>query len=431
MNDSPSTGPDDGSSTPDRAAGTGGPDTGCTDGASEAPRPGATDTTDRADTTGSTDSTSRTDLMDLTHRPGDAGSGSDEFDLRALLHGSVGDLEPTDGSLDRLRRAVPARRARKRQAVVGVAAAAVLIGTAVPALVHVANSPNSTDTTVSHVGHGQQTRGSDGVESEKKTSTPSRSGSREPSGKPSRTEKGERKGGPGEPVQGATTGGATTGGGPGGATSGGDPTGSGPGTDPGTGSDNASSPSCGPTDLGSAGANVGAPGPDGSVYGSFRVANVSAGNCTVDGGGSVVVAAQGAADSTQVGSLTHTSGDAATGLPAPSSEPAQLILKPGMAYEVRFAWVPSASCPTEGGGSTGGPSPDPSTSSGTTSGAGGGGESETGGGAAPQLGGQEGVPVEGSVAVSHTAEPGAPSASTTIPDACAGTVYYTGALPAS
>ncbi|MFD7546179.1 hypothetical protein [Streptomyces sp. NPDC059816] len=427
MNDSPSTGPDDGSSTPDRATGTGGPDaggpdTGCTDGASEAPHPGATDTT------------GRTDLMDLTHRPGDAGSGSgsgsDEFDLRALLHGSVGDLEPTDGTLEHLRRAVPARRARKRQAVVGVAAAAVLIGTAVPVLVHMANSPGTTDTTVSHVGHGQETRGSDGVQSEKQSSTPSRPGSREPSGKPSRTEKGERTGGPGEPVQGATSGGATTGGGPGGTTSGG-PTGSDPGTDPGTGSDNASSPSCGPTDLGSAGANVGAPGPDGSVYGSFRVANVSTGNCTVDGGGSVVVAAQGAADSTQVGSLTHTAGDAATGLPAPSSEPAQLILKPGTAYEVRFAWVPSASCPTEGGGSTGGPSPDPSTSSGTTSGAGGGGESETGGGAAPQLGAQEGVPVEGSVAVSHTAEPGAPSASTTIPDACAGTVYYTGALPAS
>ncbi|MGW4705839.1 hypothetical protein ACWEP1_36530, partial [Streptomyces sp. NPDC004285] len=68
------------------------------------------------------------------------GEGGDELALRRLFQDAVGDLEPSLGSLEHLRRAVPARRARKRQAIVGAAAAAVLIGTAVPAFVHVAAS---------------------------------------------------------------------------------------------------------------------------------------------------------------------------------------------------------------------------------------------------------------------------------------------------
>ena len=75
--------------------------------------------------------------------PDGPGLGSDELALRRLLHQAVQEIEPVDGTLEHLRRAVPARRARKRQAVVGMAAAALFIGTAVPALVHVSNSSGS------------------------------------------------------------------------------------------------------------------------------------------------------------------------------------------------------------------------------------------------------------------------------------------------
>ncbi|MCZ9347385.1 hypothetical protein NGM37_57770, partial [Streptomyces sp. TRM76130] len=60
--------------------------------------------------------------------------------MRRLLHRAVEEVEPREGALEQLRRAVPARRARKRQAAVGMAAAALLIGTAVPALLHVSDA---------------------------------------------------------------------------------------------------------------------------------------------------------------------------------------------------------------------------------------------------------------------------------------------------
>ncbi|WP_445402383.1 hypothetical protein ACSMX9_12440 [Streptomyces sp. LE64] len=415
MNDSPPTGPDDGS-TSHRTDRTGTPP------APPAEGPAAPeDAQDPADLP--------VNEAEDPEEPAPAPAADLDLDLHRLLHRSVDGLEPADGALERLRHAVPARRARKRQALVGVAAAAVLVGTAIPALVHVANAPGSTDTTVSHVGHGEETRGT--APAERQSGAPSRKTTPKPSDAPSRPAKGEGKGSTEKPVKG---GGGTSGGGgdrPGSTGGGGDrPSGSGP-IAPGSGPvfDNATSPRCGPTDLGSAAASLGAPGADGSVQGTFRVANVSAGNCTVDGGGSVDAVAQGSADPAQVASLTHTTGDAASGmLPAPSEEPAQLILEPGAAYEVHFAWVPSASCP--GGGGTEGPSPDPSASAGETTGTGSG-EFDSGTGTVTQLGGQEGLPSDGSVAVSHTADPGAPSTSTTIPNACAGTVYYTGALPAS
>jgi hypothetical protein len=107
------------------------------------------------------------------------------------------------------------------------------------------------------------------------------------------------------------------------------------------------------------------------------------------------------------------------------------VLKPGEAYDVKFAWVPSETCPTDGGtgGETGGdteePTPDPSpsqeeptTNSGTS----------TGGstGTAAQLLKADG-PVEGSVTVTYTAATGG-TATVTVANACAGTVYWTGLL---
>jgi hypothetical protein len=48
-----------------------------------------------------------------------------------------------------------------------------------------------------------------------------------------------------------------------------------------------------------------------------------------------------------------------------------------------------------------------------------------------QLGRTDGAVADGSVVVTLTAEAGSPSAGATVPNACAGTVYRTGILPAS
>lgn len=92
------------------------------------------------------------------------GADMDEVALRRMLHGAVEHIEPGDGTLDLLQRAVPARRARRRQAAVGMAAAALLIGTAVPAFVHVANSDGSNAANPAIAGHGEQAQGGNGTE---------------------------------------------------------------------------------------------------------------------------------------------------------------------------------------------------------------------------------------------------------------------------
>ncbi|MFD3480204.1 hypothetical protein [Streptomyces sp. NPDC058695] len=328
--------------------------------------------------------------------------GSDELALRRLLHEAVEEIEPTNGTLEHLRRAVPARRARKRQAVVGMAAAALFIGTAIPALVHVAGQSGSNDRP-SIAGNSEASHGGTGSG---KGPNGGESGTGSPSGKSKSKGKDGKKDKPGDKGKGAG----------GGATGGPDP----------ASTAAASSPVCGAADLGGAPANVGAADAAGRVYGSFRVTNISQANCSVDAPGAVSVLAQGAADPAKVNVVDHTAGDAASGLPDPSTEPSQLILEPGMSYEVRFAWIPSAECPTTGGG--GDPSPSPTPSGGTTGDATGSNPDQSG--LSTQLV-AEGPTADGSVAVSHTAEGGAPSSSATIPNACSGTVYRTGILPAS
>ncbi|MFI9601564.1 hypothetical protein ACIHCX_17155 [Streptomyces sp. NPDC052043] len=350
----------------------------------------------------------------VNHSPdelGLEGLDSDELALRRMLHQAVQDVEPRDGTLEHLRRAVPARRARKRQAAVGMAAAALFIGTAVPALVHVSHTGDS-DANPAIAGQASQAQGG-------------ASQGKDPEG--------------GESGFGGSSGKATGGGAenrkddpessPGSAAD------SGPTGDP----DSSSSPSgsdapvCTAAQLGSAAATVDTPDSAGVVYGTFHVANVSTGSCRVGGAGSVSTLAQGEADAGRITVVAHTSGDAAAGLPDPSTEAPGLLLPSGSAYEVKFAWVPSQTCPTTGGGSTGGnetgaPSSDPSPTQGVT----------TTGATSP--GADSGVttqmlqtdgPADGSVVVSHTPEAGSPSASVTVPNACAGTVYRTGVLPES
>ncbi|MDX2544238.1 hypothetical protein ACOT81_21720 [Streptomyces sp. WI04-05B] len=347
----------------------------------------------------------------MNHGPDDEaldGLGSEELALRTMLHQAVGGIQPTDAVLDHLRRAVPARRARKRHAAIGLAAAALFIGTAVPALLHVSNVNGAASGPSVNAGHGSATdgdkgtsKGPDGGEStsggnsgtvkDKPTSTPS-GGASDP----------DKGGG-----SGSTTGSSNQ-------------------------SDTPQTPAtCDATQLGSATGSVGAPDAGGAVYGTFRVVNVSSASCTVGGTGSVSPLAQGAADSSKIGTADHTAGDAAGGLPDPGLSVSGLVLAPGAAYTVQFAWVPSETCPTTGtgsdGGTTGGstesptPTPTESTDSSTTTA---GGDAGT----TSQLLTEDGTVADGSVAVTYTAEAGSPSVTTTVSNACAGTVYRTGVM---
>ncbi|MCF3119334.1 hypothetical protein IPZ68_06375 [Streptomyces arenae] len=330
----------------------------------------------------------------------DGGFGSDELALRRMMRQAVQEIEPSERSLDHLRQAVPARRARKRQAVVGLAAAALFIGTAVPALVHVTNSRGDSNDRPSIAGNSQESQGGstqgkgpDGGEKDP-GARPDKSKSKDKKDKKDKRE-GKEKGG---------TGGGGTG-----------------SPDPAT-SEAATTPVCDAAQLGATGTTNAAEA-DGKVYGTFRVSNVSDSGCTIEAAGAVGAAAQGAADPAKIAVVDHTPGDVASGLPDPAQETTPLVLQPGAAYEVRFAWVPGDSCPTEGGD----PSPNPTPSEG-----GGGVDGGTpDGGVEPQLEREDGGVAEGSVVVSLTAAAGAPSAGATITNACAGTVYRTGALPAS
>ncbi|MFD7462703.1 MULTISPECIES: hypothetical protein [unclassified Streptomyces] len=339
------------------------------------------------------------------------GLDSDELALRRLLHGAVEDIAPRDGTLEHLRRAVPARRARKRQAVVGMAAAALFVGTAVPALVHVSNATGP-DANPSIAGHGSQAQGGTG-------DGKSTAGGGESSG--SSSGKQEEKGEDGEKNPDKGKGGSTE-------------SGSGGSADPSAPSADTTAV-CTADQLGATG-GVDAPDSMGTVYGTFRITNISGGSCTVSGPGSLVPLAQGAADPARISLVSHTAGDPAAGLPDPSLEVPQLVLLPGAAYEVKFAWVPSDTCPTGGGdggtdgGGTGGPDPSPDPTPTETSGTTPEGTS-TGGdtGTTTQLIREDGT-LDGSVAVSYTADAGA-STGVTVPNACAGTVYRTGMLSAS
>lgn len=331
----------------------------------------------------------------------------DEVALRRMLHGAVRELAPSEGTLDHLHRAVPARRARRRQAVVGAAAAALLIGTAVPAFVHVATSDGPSAARPAIAGHGEQAQGGNGDET-----GPEAPGRRtvEPTERESEGSAGEADPDPsptkgeGSDPDGAVTGEATD-----------SPS-----------ADFASLPVCDPSQLGVASAGTGAPGADGTVYGSFKIANVSGTDCTVSSNGTVGFTAIGAADPLKIGVVQHAAGDAASGLPDPSQEPGTVLLKPAMAYEVRFAWVPNDTCPTVG------PSPSPTPSA---DGAGGsvgeGGTDQPSGVDTQSLREDGGATAEGSVAVTHTPETGAPTAETKIPNACSGTIYRTGVLATS
>ncbi|WP_369234332.1 hypothetical protein AB5J56_21270 [Streptomyces sp. R21] len=329
--------------------------------------------------------------------------GADELALRRLLHQAVQEIEPTDGTLDHLRRAVPARRARKRQAVVGMAAAALFIGTAIPALVHVSNATGS-GADPSIAGNSSQTQG--GANQGKETDGGSRA-----SGGSSTSSHGKGKGDQKGQKGNGKSAGTTTGGGSA------DPSAS-----------VAATAECTAAQLGAGAGSAGGPDSTGVVYGSLPISNISTTACTVTGAGGVSTAVAGAADASKVSVSNHVAGDAAVGLPDPSTEVAQLLLQPGTSYVVKFAWVPSETCPTTGG-STGSTDPTPTPTPSETATDTGGTTTTTDGttGEAPQLVAEEGV-ADGSVTVSLTAAAGSATTSATVSNACSGTVYRTGML---
>ncbi|MFF4270230.1 hypothetical protein [Streptomyces sp. NPDC001536] len=332
------------------------------------------------------------------------GLDSDELALRRMLLHAVEEIEPREGTLDHLRTAVPARRARKRQAMVGMAAAALFVGTAVPALLHVSGATGS-DADPFNAGHYSQAQGG---ASQGKGPDGGESTSGGSSGKVEDKDKGSSKEDDKDKGTGSGTGGSDT---------------SGP-----SATSTAGVPACTATDLGTPTASIDPADSAGAVYGTFTFTNGSTAACLVTGPGTVVPTTGGAADSTKVFANRHVSGDAAVSLPDPSLELASLSLQPGSSYTVRFAWVPSETCPVDNGsdgGTTGGPTttPSPTENSGTTEGTSTGGDTGT----STQLMTADGT-VEGSVTVTGTAAGGAPSTSATISNACAGTVYYTGVL---
>jgi hypothetical protein len=140
-------------------------------------------------------------------------------------------------------------------------------------------------------------------------------------------------------------------------------------------------------------------------------------------------AVQGAADASKITVAQHGAGDVAAGLPDPSTAASQLVLLPGSAYQVKFAWVPSETCPTSGGstgGTTGGSTPSPSPSEDATTSSG----STTGDtGTSTQL--LEDGTLDGSVQISYTTDNGSATTTATVSNACAGTIYRTDLLAGS
>ncbi|WP_328926828.1 hypothetical protein OG429_20985 [Streptomyces sp. NBC_00190] len=351
-------------------------------------------------------------MMD-DHTP--PGGASEEQALRGLLHGAVEGLEPSEGALERLRCAVPARRALKRQVCVGAAAVALLAGTAIPAALHLTAAEGSATDHSAMAGHGEP-----GGKPAAVPSDPHLNGAgAQPRATRSVGAAHDAGGATGQPDP--TAGGVPSGGvtqGPGGV--GPDPV-AGTGPQPPTAVPGA--PGCGADQLGVVG-SARAPRADGKVYGSFKVTNVSAHGCTVTGAGTVRAAAA-AGTSTGAGAgvsvVGHTAGDPASGLlPDPSAEAPVLVLQPNTAYEVQFAFVPS-----------GEPCPAPSQVTGTKPPAQSGDTAGASGIAAdtPEPRTDTTAPAAAGVAVSHTPQAGSPTTQTTIPEACTGTVYRTGAIP--
>lgn len=324
------------------------------------------------------------------------------------MRDAVRGLHASPDALDHLRRAIPARRQHRRQAMAGAAAALLLGGMAIPALIHAADTSSSTDAAPANVASSHAPApGEDGH-------TSLWDGSGDPSGRPSAPHSGGPK-----------------------ATRPSAPGSEGPSAVVTSPSDTviASAPACSSAQLGQGASEADAPDSGGRVYGWFRVTNVSGAPCTVPSAGQIQAVAQGAADPAQIQVLSHTAGDPAAGLP-PATDSAPVVLAPGEDYEVAFAWVPAdtgapGGCPAPTTPPTTPTPSDPTTDPGTTEPGGASPGTATG---ADEQQAQRDTPVTtppASVALNHTPAAGAPVVDgPVIQGACAGTVYTTTAMSA-
>jgi hypothetical protein len=257
------------------------------------------------------------------------GESPDEAALRELMRRAVGDLRPAPGALDHLRRAVPARRQHRRQALAGSVAALLLAGAAVPALVHAAGSGGTT--TAAPAGR-----------TDTHTSRPGEDGRHNalrPSADPGWDGRGRDQNGSGQPT--------LTDGSQGPSAHAVSPSTTVP----------ADAPPCSADQLGNGTSKAGSPDAYGQVYGWFRVANVSGSACAMPAGtGTVQVhLLSSTADPSRISVVDHTAGDPADRLPTVDST-VPVVLAPGQAYEVAYAWVPAG---TGSGGCTTQPSSPP------------------------------------------------------------------------
>ncbi|MFI0738221.1 hypothetical protein ACH4PU_09020 [Streptomyces sp. NPDC021100] len=348
----------------------------------------------------------------------------DEQALRRMLQGAVENLEPSDDALEHLRRAVPARRTRRRQALGGAVAAVVLVGAAVPALMHVAdtvgvlgsddrpaNAANSHRHAEETVGGGEREGGpadtarpggGTAARGERRVEQPGgEAGTPEASREPSRP---HGTAGSTSPTPGATH--------------------------------SAAAPTCGRAQLGKGSGTVGAADATGRVYGAFRIVNVSHALCAVTGPGALVAQTGGGAQKARVSVVDHTAGDPAAGLPDPEGAPRTVVLRPGQAYEVKFAWIPATNSGATGCTKAGDTATPPAAASAPGKPVGRDADAPV---ASPTPSRPAVVSPEtpappaptGSVTLTNTPVAGEPAAAEArIPDVCAGTVYHTGALPA-
>ncbi|MBB1255212.1 hypothetical protein H3146_17900 [Streptomyces sp. OF3] len=285
---------------------------------------------------------------------------ADEDALRRLLRDAAGEPEPRADALDHIRRTIPVRRARRRNALIGVGAAVLAVGVTLPLMragvvpgplnAHTsANAAQSADAAASGAGAAV-----DGAAGGERHTGPD--GSR-----------GDAKEKADDPV---------------------------PHEDAPDNEELApTAPSCTRDQLGQPVVSVAEPNNNGRIYGHFRLTNVSDETCRIKGGGELTAVSQGRATGYTVQVLDHTSGGRASQLPDPADSSGRVVLASGASYEVRFAWVPPdgiAGCtpstpgpdPSEPGG--GGSTPTP----GTDGGGGDGGEDPTtGGGETPTTGG--------------------------------------------
>ncbi|MDX6347173.1 MAG: hypothetical protein QOF84_1963 [Streptomyces sp.] len=318
----------------------------------------------------------------------------EELALRRLLHDAVQDIEPRSETLNHLRRAVPARRAHRRQLLVGAAAACLLAIAAVPAALHAANSADSDNPNPANASssHDSGTNGKTGGDAASVRPNDSASGGKKGSGAGSSASSGR----PGKAATSTTDPSQTLA---------------------------ANAPSCTAADLGNSLGTTGTADAGGQVSGYFQVANISSGACTVDGGGSVSFTAQGSAQSSGISVVDHASGDG-TSLPDSSGEP--LILKAGESFQVRFTWVPASGGGTTGCETAATPTPTPTPSDGTSSSSSSG--TTTGAGGTTTSLDSASDDTSASILLTYTPEAGGPAPVTTISNACAGTVYKTGAI---